>query len=199
MLIIKRTEYFLVCMKNFFIVFFCALLLTFSNTCTTRKEKKLSLKTGDTLYGYVIAIIDGDTYDILIRKKKTHRIRMEGIDAPERGMPFYRVSKDYLSQLCFNKKVKLKITGFDSNKRLLGYTYLDDGTELSQEMIKSGLAWHFKKYNTDSVLSMLEIEARTLKKGIWIHDNPMPPWVNRSLHRQGISTKDSFKITESQE
>ncbi len=39
-----------------------------------------------------------------------------------------------------------------------------------------------------------EIEGRNAKIGIWENDNPMPPWENRKLHRQGISTKDSFKL-----
>jgi endonuclease YncB( thermonuclease family) len=121
---------------------------------------------------------------------------MEGIDAPEKGMPFYRVSKDYLSGLCFNQLVSLDSTGKDDN-RILAYSYLEDGRELGQEMLKSGMAWHFKKYNSDSILAQLEIEARNLKKGLWQDDNPMPPWVNKSLHKQGISTKDSFVTVDS--
>ena len=73
---------------------------------------------------------------------------------------------------------------------------MEDGTELSHEMIKAGLAWHYKKYNSDTVLSDLEIEAKELKKGLWVNENPMAPWTNRSLHRQGISTKDSFDIVQ---
>ena len=53
--------------------------------------------------GKVIKIVDGDTYDILLDNLTTKRIRMEGIDAPERGMPFYKVAKDYLGTLCFGQ------------------------------------------------------------------------------------------------
>jgi len=139
--------------------------------------------------GKVIKIIDGDTYDLLIAGNQTLRIRMDGIDAPERGMPFYKVSKNYLGTLCFNKQVKFILTGKDNHDRYLGFSYLEDGTELSHEMIKAGLAWHFKKYNSDKELADLEIRARKLKKGIWSETNPMAPWENRKLHRQGISTK----------
>jgi micrococcal nuclease len=148
--------------------------------------------------GKVISIIDGDTYDLLTKDKETIRIRMEGIDAPEKGMPFYRVSKKYLSKLCFKKNVKIEITGKDASGRYLAFTYLDDGTELSHEMIKSGLAWHFKKYNSDPILSNLEVEARKLNLGIWTNENPMPPWENRQLHYNGVSTKDKFDIKEGQ-
>ncbi len=122
------------------------------------------------------------------------RVRMEGIDAPERGMPFYKVSKRYLSQLCYGKNVSLRITGRDIYDRFLGFTYSDNGTELSHEMIRAGLAWHLKKYNNDPVLSKLEINARNLKKGLWIDEHPMAPWTNRELHKKGISTKDSFNF-----
>jgi endonuclease YncB( thermonuclease family) len=171
---------------NFFL--FAILLLS---GCNNKIDKNRNL-----VEGKVISIIDGDTYDVLSVGNERIRIRMEGIDAPEKGMPFYKVSKSYLSKLCFGKIIKVVITGKDNHKRFLGYTYLKDGTELSHEMISAGLAWHFKKYNSDTALSKLEIEARTLKKGLWINDNPMAPWTNRRLHKQGISTKDSFIIEQ---
>lgn len=149
--------------------------------------------------GKVIAIIDGDTYDILLAGNKTVRIRMEGIDAPEKGMPFYKVAKKYLSSLCFNKNVQLKISGKDYHNRTLAFSYLNDGRELSHEMVKAGLAWHFKKYSSDTTLANLEIKARKLKLGLWINENPMPPWVNRKLHYEGISTKDSFNIKQNEQ
>jgi endonuclease YncB( thermonuclease family) len=144
--------------------------------------------------GKVIGIVDGDTYDILTDSNKTIRIRMEGIDAPEKGMPFYKVSKNYLGELCFQKMVRLEIKEIDNHDRTVAYSYLEDGTELSHEMVKAGLAWHFKKYSTDTVLSNLEINAKNRKLGLWINDNPMSPWENRKLHREGISTKDSFGL-----
>ncbi len=124
---------------------------------------------------------------------------MEGIDAPEKGMPYYRVAKKYLGELCYGKHVRLEPTGKDIHGRTLAFSYLDDGSELSHEMIKAGLAWHFKKYSSDSGLANLEIEARNSRVGLWADENPMPPWENRSLHRNGVSTKDSFDIKEGQQ
>ncbi len=166
-------------------------------SCNARHGDKLCLEQGTTATGKVVAIIDGDTYDLLIGKKKV-RIRMEGIDAPEKGMPFYKVSKKHLSDLCFEKEIKIEITGKDRYKRLLAYSYLSDGTELSHEMIRAGMAWHFKQYNTNRELSELEKEAKAGRRGLWVDDNPMAPWTNRSLHRQGISTKDSFDLKANQ-
>lgn len=170
------------------------LLFTSIIACNSESNRNQLLKKGSIVSGKVIAIIDGDTYDALIEGNKTIRVRMEGIDAPEKGMPFYYKSKKYLSDLCFGKKVKIKITGIDNYKRVIAYTYIEDGKELSHEMIRAGFAWHFKKYNSDSNLSELELEAKTQRKGLWADINPMPPWENRKLHRIGISTKDSFNI-----
>jgi len=175
------------------------LVIVFSlllNGCNSKSENSTSLEKGITVSGKVISIIDGDTYDALLESNKTIRVRMEGIDAPEKGMPFYQKSKNHLSSLCFSKQVKIKIIGVDNYERILAYTYSEDGKELSQEMIEAGYAWHFKKYNSDATLSNMEIKARDLKKGLWSEENPMSPWTNRSLHRQGISTKDSFNIQE---
>lgn len=148
----------------------------------------------DSDIGKVVGIIDGDTYDILLDGHKTVRIRMEGIDAPEKGMPFYRKAKKHLSDLCFGKTIRLEIRDTDRHGRKVAFSYLEDGTELSHEMIKAGLAWHFKKYNSDDDLAKLEIEAQNAKIGIWSTEKPMSPWENRALHRNGISTKDSFNI-----
>jgi len=170
------------------------LLFIFIVSCTSRSSNIPSLKKGNTVSGKVIAVIDGDTYDVLLYGNKIVRVRMEGIDAPEKGMPFYQKSKKYLSDLCLGKQITIKITGVDNHDRLLAYSFLEDGKELSHEMIKAGFAWHFKKYNSNSELSELEFEAKTLKKGLWIDKNPMAPWENRKLHRDRISTKDTFTI-----
>jgi endonuclease YncB( thermonuclease family) len=171
------------------------LLTLFTSSCHSKSGERKNQKNNEYISGKVVRILDGDTYDLLIDGSQTIRIRMEGIDAPEKGMPFYKVSKNYLGKLCFGKQVKFKSSGKDIHDRNLGFTYLDDGTELCHEMIRAGLAWHYKKYNSDEDLSSLEIEARNAKIGIWENDNPMPPWENRKLHRQGISTKDCFNST----
>lgn len=144
--------------------------------------------------GMVVRILDGDTYEILLEGNKTERIRMEGIDAPEKGMPFYKVSKNYLGSLCFKKNVRLEVQSTDRYGRTIAFGYLDDGRELSAEMLKAGLAWHYKKYNTDEDLAELETQAKESRIGIWKDPRPMAPWDNRRYHRNGISTKDSFDI-----
>lgn len=185
-------------MMKILIILLPCLILAFTSSCTPESENITSKNKENSVSGKVISITDGDTYDILMEEKRTMRVRMEGIDAPEKGMPFYKVAKRHLSDLCFGKTVTLEITGTDNHGRSLAYTYLEDGRELSHEMVKAGLAWHYKKYNSDTTLAILETEARRLRQGLWVDPKPMAPWVNRSLHRQGISTKDSFDIHENE-
>lgn len=152
--------------------------------------------TGGIIEGKVIGIVDGDTFDLLNDSNKIYRIRMEGIDAPEKGMPFYQVSKKHLGSLCFGQRVAVKITQAESGNRKIGFTYLSAGTELSHEMIRAGLAWHFVKFNSDRDLAALEREARKEQRGLWKDPNPLPPWEIRKIRRSGQSTKDLFNITE---
>src|SRR5690606_26045669 len=108
--------------------------------------------------------------------KKTVRVRMAGIDAPEKGMPFYKKSKLYLSDLCFGKQLRLEVLKIDRYGRFIAFSYLDSTLELSHEMIKSGMAWHFKEYNNDQDLADLENQAREARVGLWIDSLPMAPW-----------------------
>lgn len=141
--------------------------------------------------GKIIKIVDGDTYDLLTQEKKSYRIRMNGIDAPEKGMSFYKVSKNTLGKLIFNKQVKIEQIDKDNYGRLICNTLLDDTISVEYEMVKNGLAWHFKKYSDDTILANAETSARSLKIGLWSEGNPIPPWEIRKLRRMGYSKDDS--------
>ena len=149
--------------------------------------------------GQVVKVHDGDTYDLLLEDNTTIRVRMDGIDAPEKGMPYYKKAKQHLGNLCQGHTIKICTDNIDQYGRTISFSYLEDERELSREMLKAGFAWHYKQYNSDLELAALEDEARLNKRGLWKDKNPMPPWENRKLHRQGISTKDKFKIDENNE
>lgn len=138
----------------------------------------------DTIAYKVIGITDGDTFDIL-KENKPARIRMDAIDAPETGMPYSKVAKTYLSDLCFGKFVTLQTGKTDRHDRLVARAFLEDGRDLSAEMIKAGMAWHYKTYSQDPVLAQLETEAQKNKTGLWADKVPVPPWEVRALRRAG--------------
>ena len=137
---------------------------------------KNDASTQSELSGKVIKIVDGDTYDILLDNHTTKRIRMEGIDTPERGMAFYKVAKAYLATLCFGQTVRIVPTNTDRNGRAIAKTFLANGKELGLLMIQAGYAWHFKKYSSDAKLASAEIEARNKRSGLWVDDSPVAPW-----------------------
>ena len=140
----------------------------------------------------VIAIADGDTFTILQNHKQT-KIRIDAIDAPEKGMPYYKISKQYLSDLCFGEPVTVKVSKIDRYGRSVARITLSDGRDISTEMIRAGMAWHYKKYSDDKILAGLEAAARNKRAGLWHDKDPIAPWEIRKLHRQGISTKSYFK------
>lgn len=175
-------------------LFLCVILSIYG--CTHPESKNKNLKSSknhnqSSNEVTVIGIIDGDTYDVLIDNKSV-RIRMFGIDAPERGMPYYKVSKKKLSELCFNKMVKLQVKNKDRNGRTVAIAYLEDGTNINLEMIKEGLAWHYTKYSDDIEFANAEATARQERKGLWADESPIAPWEIRKLHKEGVSTKDLF-------
>jgi micrococcal nuclease len=135
------------------------------------------------LVGQVVKIVDGDTYDLLTPDHQVYRIRMNGIDAPEKGQPFWQKAKDWLGQLCYKQNIRVQWYSKDRNGRYIADGYLPDGRSLSLEMIKAGYAWHFKKYSSDTVLSEAEIKARQNKTGLWADPNPEAPWDKRARHK----------------
>ena len=134
------------------------------------------------LSGRVTHIVDGDTYDVLLDGEQV-RIRMEGIDAPERGQDYYKKSKEYLGELCMWQEVRVEGTKKDRWGRLIAKTYNQSNQELGELMIMAGMAWHFKEYSDDITLSKLETEAREAGLGLWSIDNPTPPWEKRKKRK----------------
>lgn len=155
-------------------------LSSFKNSALAQSEKKPIERSSDLpnpLKAEVVGIQDGDTIELKFvyngkkagfRMGKAVRIRFLHINTPERGRPYYKVAKQFTSDKCFHKIVKIKHNGeFDRYGRLLGEVILPDGKVLNKELVKSGLAVHFKKYSSSQEYSDLEIQAKKQKIGIW--------------------------------
>lgn len=124
----------------------------------------------------VIGIKDGDTVVLLTKEKEEITVRLSEIDAPERKQSFGTVSRTYLSNLIFNKEVKLDKVGTDRYGRTLGFIYSRNGTNINLEMVKMGMAWQYDKYSKSAVLRRAQLEARSQKIGLWKDPFPVPPW-----------------------
>ena len=124
----------------------------------------------------VVSITDGDTFRGLTKDKKEIRFRIHGIDAPEKKQPFSQKSKQYLSDLIYNKTVGVIVeTERDKYGRPVVWVYTPEGKDVSAEMIKAGMAWHYKDYSDDEKYASLEIEARRNRLGLWNDPNPVMP------------------------
>src|SRR5437867_7612369 len=135
--------------------------------------------------GRVVGVTDGDTIKVL-HNDKAEKIRLHGIDCPEKGQPYGTKAKQFTSQMVFGNEVIVKDYGFDNNrfKRTLGEIVLPDGRVVNQELLKAGLAWWYQKYVPNRVdLAALEEEARNAKRGLWADPNPVPPWCWRERQK----------------
>ena len=134
--------------------------------------------------GPVISVLDGDTIEVL-HNTRPERIRLSGIDCPEKGQAFGHRAKQAVSALVFGKDVLLQAQGQDKHGRTLAEVLLSDGTHVNHELVKDGWCWWYQKYaRKDLVLRQLEQEAREHKKGLWSEPNPVPPWLYRRLRSE---------------
>jgi len=135
----------------------------------------------DTLQGLVVRIADGDTVTVLDSSNTQWKIRLMGIDAPEKKQAFGSKSKQHLSDLVFNKQVKVDYSKKDRYGRTVG-KLLVNGVDANLEQVKAGMAWHYKKYQKEqsvedrNLYAQAEDEARAGKRGLWIDKDPVPPW-----------------------
>lgn len=135
----------------------------------------------DVLIGRVVSIADGDTLTILEDGRKQHKIRLAGIDAPERAQPFGKRSKEHLSSLVFDRRVIIETDKKDRYRRTVGKVIID-GRDANLAMVESGFAWHYKKYELEQALADrllyadAEREARKMQRGLWIEPAALAPW-----------------------
>ena len=125
--------------------------------------------------GPVISILDGDTIEVL-HGQRPDRIRLSGIDCPEKGQPYGKRAKQAASELVYKKEVMLQTYGLDKYGRTIADVFLPDGTNVNHTLVKAGWCWWYRKYAPlDTELERLEKEAREGRKGLWADLQPVPP------------------------
>lgn len=137
--------------------------------------------SAETVSGRVVGIADGDTVTVLDASNTQWKIRLMGIDAPEKKMPFGQKSKEHLSNLVFNKQVSVEYSKRDKYGRTVGKIMVD-GVDANLEQVRVGMAWHYKQYqkeqSRDERVSYADTEeqARAGRRGLWVDADPTPPW-----------------------
>ena len=141
-----------------------------------------------TLQGKVVNVADGDTITVLDAQNTKHKIRLQGLDAPERAQPFGQKSKQSLHQLVHSKQVTIDFDKKDKYGRTVGKVLLN-GTDICLEQIKAGMAWHYKQYQSEQskedrkIYADAEAAAQSQGVGLWKDKNPTPPWEYRKQQR----------------
>jgi len=143
-----------------------------------------------TFNAKVIRIMDGDTMEVLYQKTPV-KIRLAHIDCPEkrRSQPFGNNAKIALSNLCFGQQVTVYGENYDRYHRLIAVVANHKKQIVNQEMLKQGMAWHFRKYSKNQLYAQLEAEARKNKIGLWKDPNPVAPWEWRKPQKRSFPAK----------
>ena len=143
----------------------------------------LALGFAVTAFAYearVVGVSDGDTITVLDGNKEQHKIRLAGIDAPEKGQEFGSKAKEHLSDLVYGKTVNLPDAKVDKYGRTVSRVLVGN-TDAGLAMIQGGLAWHYKKYEIEQSpadrirYSDAEVKARGSKIGLWSQAAPTRP------------------------
>ena len=158
---------------------FLAALLFVSSALTTAAE----------LRGVVVGVADGDTITVLDGDRKQHKVRLAGIDAPEKHQGFGERSKQHLSNLAFKKRATLDCYKTDQYKRKVCRVWVD-GKDIALAQVQAGFAWHYKRFEIEQTPSereayaRAEADARDSRKGLWQSERPVPPWEFRRQQRK---------------
>jgi endonuclease YncB( thermonuclease family) len=151
---------------KFVSIFFCLLALS---------------ANAETLTGYVVSIADGDTLTLLDANRQQHKIRLAGIDAPEKSQGFGDRSKQSLAVLVFNKNVTVEWNKLDRYGRTIGKIMVN-GVDANLEQVRTGMAWWYRDYAKEqspedrAKYEQAEVMAKQQRFGLWQDANSMPPW-----------------------
>lgn len=132
------------------------------------------------LDGKVVGVTDGDMIKILTSEWQQIKVRLYGIDAPEKKQPYGTVAKRYLSDLIVGKTVQIEELGKDRYKRVLGIVYLGD-KDVNEILVLNGYAWAFTKYS--KIYESQEWQARSNALGLWRDKNPIKPEIWRKVYK----------------
>ena len=140
-------------------------------------------------------VVDGDTVHVVNKAGKKFKVRLTGIDAPEKNQPYGLASTYKLTEMLINKWVLLKSKPDNGNQysidrynRVLAKVILD-GRDINLAQVSSGYAWHFKRYQKQQssidreLYSQAELYAKKNKLGLWGEKKPIAPWKWRKMKR----------------
>ena len=160
------------------------------------------------LFGKVVGVADGDTLTVLDDSHQQHKIRLSGIDAPEKRQAYGERAKQNLSNLVYAKAVLVlwdkrdrygriigRVLALECDRPGCGYTI-----DVGLEQIKAGLAWHYKQYQKDQTpedrvrYASGEQQARARHEGLWKEPDAVPPWAFRHPDRRASNAFAFYRL-----
>lgn len=143
--------------------------------------------------GKVVRVLDGDTAEVLDSTNTPHRIRLAGIDAPEKAQPFGSKAKQKLLDLVGGQAVDVEWSKTDRYGRTIG-KLICNGQDANLAMVQAGLAWWYRQYASEQtpadrdLYAAAEDAARAAGRGLWDDPAPVAPWDWR--HRPELHAKE---------
>ena len=141
----------------------------------------MATSNANELTGRIVSISDGDTVTLLDTNLRQHKIRLSGIDAPERRQPFGNRSRLHLGALVFGRQVTADCPKKDRYRRAVCRLEVD-GVDANLAQVEAGMAWHYKAYTRDQSpadrwrYAKAEDRAREARQGLWADRAPVAPW-----------------------
>ncbi|MBD5418326.1 MAG: thermonuclease family protein [Desulfovibrio sp.] len=147
-------------MKTRFLALSLMLVLAFSVTAFARSE----------FSGKVVRVADGDTITVLVPGNQQEKVRLYGIDCPEKGQAFGQKARRFTADRVAGRNVTVSVLDTDRYGRAVGVVKTEDGRILNQELLANGYAWLYTRYCTASFCSewqAQEMRAKKAKAGLW--------------------------------
>jgi|SRR5690554_1673689 endonuclease YncB( thermonuclease family) len=139
----------------------------------------------DELVGRTVHVSDGDSF-IVLANGTEFRVRIQGIDAPERRQPYSRKARESLAEQIADKEITVQYDKKDRYGRIVGKVLVNDN-DVGLVQLQRGLAWFYRYYQQElspedkAAYAQAEDDARQKKLGLWSDNQPMPPWEFRRM------------------
>lgn len=134
--------------------------------------------------GRAVNVSDGDTFTLLLSDNTTIRVRLYGIDCPEKGQDFGNVAKEFAKKCLTEKVITVEQKDVDRYGRVVGIVYYGDNKQpLNEDLLIAGLAWHYAYYDHNPKWAAYAETAKQEGKGLWQQSNAIAPWEFRKAER----------------
>tara|TARA_B110000503_G_scaffold37745_2_gene61731 strand:+ start:30236 stop:30772 length:537 start_codon:yes stop_codon:yes gene_type:complete len=163
----------------------------------------VAVQTLADIAGRVVAVTDGDTIKVLDETNTEHKVRLTGIDAPERGQPFGTASTQNLNRMVGGKQVRVESSKSDRYGRILGKVWVQPSDcpscgktlDTNHAQVLAGMAWWYRYYEKEQSAEdrgryeSAEDEAKARKRGLWVDPHPINPYDRWTIAQGALPAK----------